>query len=129
MSEYQAPLEDIRFVLDHIVDLSSLAALPGCEHAEPDVIAGLLEEAGKFVTEVISPTNRVGDLQGARLEGGEVVTPDGWREAYAKLTAGKNGAFVGSITKPGTFLKGKDAAGNSRAKLHALRLVDVASGL
>jgi alkylation response protein AidB-like acyl-CoA dehydrogenase len=86
MSEYRAPLEDIRFVLEHVVGLSELASLPGFEHAEPDVIAELLEEAGKFMTEVLSPLNRVGDLQGARFEGGEVVTPDGFRDAYAKLS-------------------------------------------
>jgi alkylation response protein AidB-like acyl-CoA dehydrogenase len=86
MSEYRAPLEDIRFVLEHVVGLSDLAALPGFENAEPDVIAGLLEEAGKFMSEVLSPLNRVGDLQGSRLEAGEVVTPDGFREAYEKLT-------------------------------------------
>jgi alkylation response protein AidB-like acyl-CoA dehydrogenase len=86
MNEYRAPLEDIRFVLEHVVGLSDLAALPGFEHAEPDVIAGLLEEAGKFMSEVLSPLNRVGDVQGSRLEGGEVVTPDGFREAYEKLT-------------------------------------------
>ena len=34
MSEYRAPLEDIRFVLEHVVGLSGLAALPGFEHAE-----------------------------------------------------------------------------------------------
>jgi alkylation response protein AidB-like acyl-CoA dehydrogenase len=86
MSEYRAPLEDIRFVLEHVVGLSDLAALPGYENAEPEVIAGLLEEAGKFMSEVLSPLNRVGDLQGSRLEAGEVVTPDGFREAYEKLT-------------------------------------------
>ena len=86
MSEYRAPLEDIRFVLEHVVGLSGLAALPGFEHAEPDVIAGLLEEAGKFTSEVLSPLNRVADLQGSRLEAGKVVTAEGFREAYAKFT-------------------------------------------
>jgi acyl-CoA dehydrogenase len=66
MSEYHAPLEDIRFVLEHVVGLSDLAALPGYEDAEPEVIAGLLEEAGKFTSEVLSPLNRVGDTSRAR---------------------------------------------------------------
>jgi len=87
MDEYRAPLQDIRFVLEHIVDLSGLAALPGFEHAEPDVVAGLLEEAGKFTSEVLSPLNRSGDLEGARLLDGQVVTPSGFREAYQKFTA------------------------------------------
>jgi len=91
MSEYRAPLEDIRFVLEHVVDLSELAALPGYEHAEPEVVAELLEEAGKFVSEVLSPLNRAADLQGSRLEAGQVITPDGFREAYAKfIQAGWN---------------------------------------
>ena len=59
MSEYRAPLEDIRFVLEHVAGLSELAELPGYEHAEPDVVAGLLEEAGKFMSEVLSPLIRV----------------------------------------------------------------------
>jgi alkylation response protein AidB-like acyl-CoA dehydrogenase len=108
MSEYRAPLDDIRFVLEHLVDLSELAALPGWEHADPETIAGLLEEAGKFMSEVVSPTNRAGDLQGAHLEGGEVATPDGFREAYAQFVAAGWGAVslderYGGSGLPGTI--------------------------
>jgi alkylation response protein AidB-like acyl-CoA dehydrogenase len=92
MGEYKAPLDDMRFVLEQIVGLSELAELPGCANAEPDLVAGLLEEAGKFVGEVLSPLNRVADLQGSRLENGAVVTPDGFKEAYAQFTAAGWGA-------------------------------------
>jgi alkylation response protein AidB-like acyl-CoA dehydrogenase len=92
MSEYRAPLEDIRFVLEHVAGLSELAEFPGFEHAEPEMVAGLIEEAAKFMSEVMSPLNRVGDVQGSRLEDGEVVTPDGFREAYAKFVAAGWGA-------------------------------------
>lgn len=92
MSEYKAPLDDMRFVLEEIVGLAELAALPGCESAEPDLVAGLLEEAGKFMGEVLSPLNRSGDRQGVRFEDGEVITPDGFKEAYAKFTAAGWGA-------------------------------------
>jgi alkylation response protein AidB-like acyl-CoA dehydrogenase len=85
MTEYRAPLEDIRFVLDDVVGLSDLAELPGFENADPELIGGLLEEAGKFVSEVLSPLNRTADIEGARLEDGVVVTPSGFREAYAKF--------------------------------------------
>jgi len=63
MGEYRAPLEDIGFVLEHIVGLADLAALPGFESADPELVAGLLEEAGKFMSEVLSPLNRTADLE------------------------------------------------------------------
>jgi alkylation response protein AidB-like acyl-CoA dehydrogenase len=85
MSEYRAPLEDIRFVLTHVVGLSELAEFPGFESADPELVAGLLEEAGKFMTEVLSPLNRSADTEGAHLENGVVTTPSGFREAYAKF--------------------------------------------
>jgi len=85
MGEYRAPLEDIGFVLEHIVGLADLAALPGFESADPELVAGLLEEAGKFMSEVLSPLNRTADLEGATLADGVVTTPAGFREAYAKF--------------------------------------------
>ena len=36
MAEYTAPLRDIRFVLEHLVDLPSVAALPGFDHVDAD---------------------------------------------------------------------------------------------
>jgi alkylation response protein AidB-like acyl-CoA dehydrogenase len=84
VSEYQAPLADIDFVLDSIVDLTSISKLNGYQHADPDTVSGVLAEAGRFFSEVIAPTNRIGDQQGSRLVDGAVVTPDGFREAYAK---------------------------------------------
>jgi alkylation response protein AidB-like acyl-CoA dehydrogenase len=96
MNEYKAPLEDMRFVLEEVVGLAELSAMPGCENAEPELVAGLLEEAGKFMGEVLSPLNRVGDVQGSRLEGDAVVTPEGFKDAYARFTeAGWNAVGLG----------------------------------
>jgi len=92
MDDYRAPLQDILFALNQIADLPGLATLPGFEHAEPEVVAGLLEEAGKFMSEVLSPLNRSGDLEGARLVDGEVVTPGGFRDAYQKFSEAGWGA-------------------------------------
>jgi len=82
MNEYLAPLRDMRFILDQLVDLPALAALPGCEDAAPDLVAAIFDEAAKFSAGVLAPLNEVGDRQGCRLDGIEVVTPDGWRQAY-----------------------------------------------
>ena len=51
MPDYSAPLADMRFVLENIVDLPALAALPGFEHAEPEMVYGVLEESGRLFTQ------------------------------------------------------------------------------
>jgi alkylation response protein AidB-like acyl-CoA dehydrogenase len=83
---FAPPLRDMRFALDHLVDARGLAELPGYEHADLETMVGLLEEFGRFCAEVLAPLNRVGDSSGSRLDPdtGEVTTPPGWKEAYAK---------------------------------------------
>ncbi len=85
MTEYFAPLEDIRFVLDEIAGMDEIAGLPGYEEVSPDLVAQVIEEAGKFGREVLAPLNQTGDQQGARLENGVVRMPDGFSEAYARF--------------------------------------------
>lgn len=85
---YQAPLRDMRFILDHVVGIDAIAALPGCEEMTPDLVGAVLEEAAKFAAGVLAPLDRVGDLQGCRLEQGRVITPDGWTEAYRQFAEG-----------------------------------------
>ncbi len=88
MAEYSAPIKDMRFVLDNIADLAALSKLDGFEHAESDVVDAVLEEAGKFAGNVLSPLNKSGDLQGSLVMDGVVSTPDGWNEAYAGFVEG-----------------------------------------
>jgi 3-(methylthio)propanoyl-CoA dehydrogenase len=85
MSSYTAPVDDLRFVLNHVVGLDAIAALPHCESAAPDLVDAILEEAGKFSSGVLAPLNRVGDKEGSRLENGVVRTPTGWKEAYSQF--------------------------------------------
>jgi alkylation response protein AidB-like acyl-CoA dehydrogenase len=85
MPDYSAPLDDMRFVLENIVDLPALAALPGFEHAEPEMVHGILEESGRFFAQEFAPLNRVGDVQHSRRnDDGSVTTPDGFRRAYER---------------------------------------------
>ena len=88
MTAYQAPLKDIRFTLRHICNLPELAALPGLDGSDLDVIDAALDEAGKLAGEVLAPLNRQGDTEGATLENGVVRTPEGFREAYAAYRDG-----------------------------------------
>lgn len=82
MPIYKAPLEDVRFVLDEIVGLDKLSALPGYEDATPELVGQVLEEGAKLCEEVLFPLNQSGDGEGCHFENGVVRTPQGFKEAY-----------------------------------------------
>ncbi|HYM32012.1 MAG TPA: acyl-CoA dehydrogenase [Candidatus Cybelea sp.] len=88
MADYAAPIDDMRFVLNQVVDLGALAKLEGFEHAEPDLVDAVLDEAAKFARDVIAPTNRSGDQKGATIDNGVVRTAPGFAEAYRQFVAG-----------------------------------------
>jgi alkylation response protein AidB-like acyl-CoA dehydrogenase len=86
VSDYRAPINDLAFILEHIVDYDEISQYPGFEHADLETVVGLLSEAGAFAAEVVGPTNRAGDTQGAvRNPDATVTTSPGFKEAYAKL--------------------------------------------
>jgi alkylation response protein AidB-like acyl-CoA dehydrogenase len=82
MATYNAPLRDMQFVLDELLQVQDYADLPGFAEATPDITAAILEEAGKLASGVLAPLNAVGDHQGCTLVEGEVTTAPGFREAY-----------------------------------------------
>ena len=88
MSDYTAPLADMRFVLDKIIGLEELAALEGLEAAAPDTVDAVLSEASRFAGEVLAPLNQIGDEQRSVIDGSEVTTPDGFKEAYDRFVEG-----------------------------------------
>jgi len=88
MSDYTAPLADMRFALTEIAGLREIAALPGCEQAAPDLVDQVLEEAGKLAHDVVAPLNAVGDRTHSRLENGVVRTPPGFTQAYRSYVEG-----------------------------------------
>ena len=83
---YAAPLQEMRFVLDHLADLPGVATLPAYEDAQPEVVEAVLIEAARFAAEVLAPLNATGDRQGCRWEDGTVTTPDGFPQAYKRFT-------------------------------------------
>src|SRR5690242_5674985 len=91
MSAYQAPLKDMRFVLNELAGLSEVAKLPGYGEASPDTVDAILEEASKLASEVLDPLNHSGDQEGSVWSDGAVRTPKGFREAYRQyVQAGWN---------------------------------------
>ncbi len=88
MSDYAAPVADMLFVMTRVAGLDSVRALPGHEEITGDLVAQVLDEAGRFGADVLAPLNRIGDTQGSRLENGVVRTPAGFADAYARFVAG-----------------------------------------
>jgi len=89
---YRAPVSDIAFALKHTAGLKEALAEGLYGEMDEDTIDAVLEEAGRFATDVIGPLNRVGDTFGTPFKDGEVTTPPGWKDAYtAWAAAGWNG--------------------------------------
>jgi alkylation response protein AidB-like acyl-CoA dehydrogenase len=90
MSDYKAPLRDMRFVLNEVFQVSRLwARLPGlAEVVDEETASAVLEEAGKISAGIIAPLRRSGDEQGCSWDKGAVTAPDGFLEAYRTFAEG-----------------------------------------
>ena len=98
MPEYRAPLDDIRFVLNELAGLPELvAAIAAYENATGDVVDAVLNEAGRFAGEVLSPLNRSGDREGVHIVGDEVKVAQGFGGAYRAFSSS---GWVGLSSDP-----------------------------
>jgi len=91
MPSYTPPLRDMQFVMHellHIVD--DLQHIPQHADMDAETINAVLEEGGKFATEVLFPLNMSGDAEGCVLDPKthSVTTPKGFKEAYAQYVEG-----------------------------------------
>ncbi len=92
---YRAPINDMLLALNHGAGLQ--AALKAGHYGDFDgeIAAAVLEEAGKFASDVLAPLNRVGDEHGIKLEDNKVTTAPGWPDAYRRWTAAGWNAVAG----------------------------------
>ncbi len=81
---YRAPIPDMLLALNHGAGLQAAVAAGHYGDFDADITAAVLEEAGKFATDVLAPLNRVGDQHGIKLEAGKVTTAPGWPDAYRR---------------------------------------------
>ncbi len=90
MSDYNAPVRDMMFVLEHLAGLDAVAALPAYRDAGADAetAAAVLDECARFTREVLAPLDRSGDTSPSTWKQGAVSTTPGFREAYAQFTQG-----------------------------------------
>ena len=96
MPTYKAPLDDIRFVLEDLLNVGQLSELPGYEDATPELLATVIEEAAKLCEDMLAPLNQSGDAEGCHYENGVVRTPKGFRDGYAAYVQGGWPAMVAS---------------------------------
>lgn len=90
MNPYQAPLTDMRFLLEQVFDApNTWAQLPEiAEMVDIDTANAILEEAAKISSELIHPLNRTGDEQGVLHQDNQVITPDGYKAVYEQYSQG-----------------------------------------
>jgi alkylation response protein AidB-like acyl-CoA dehydrogenase len=84
---YTAPIADILLSLNHGAGLKAAVEAGHYGDFDGDITAAVLEEAGKFASDVLAPLNKVGDEHGIKLADGVVTTAPGWPDAYRRWTA------------------------------------------
>jgi alkylation response protein AidB-like acyl-CoA dehydrogenase len=91
MAQYTPPLRDMQFVLHELLDMvPTLKTIPAYADLDIDTVNAVLEEGGKFASEVLQPLNLSGDQEGCTLDKSthEVTTPKGFKQAYAQYVEG-----------------------------------------
>jgi len=92
MPDYKAPLREIKFITNELLDWPShYASLPVyADVATPDMIDAIVSEGARFCEQELAPLNRTGDIEGCvrNEEDGSVKTPTGFKEAYAQFVEG-----------------------------------------
>jgi acyl-CoA dehydrogenase len=83
---YQAPIKDMLLALNHGAGFKAAVEAGHYGDFDGEITAAVLEEAGKFASDVLAPLNRIGDEHGIKLEGGKVTTAPGWPDAYKRWT-------------------------------------------
>jgi hypothetical protein len=95
MTTYRAPIRDMKFVIDELAGLESLATLPGYEEVNSELTGTVLEEAAKIAGEVLAPLNKLGDERGASLTKEGVVAAKALARLIASLSTMAGTASAG----------------------------------
>jgi alkylation response protein AidB-like acyl-CoA dehydrogenase len=106
MSQYKAPLRDIRFALYDLLGAEARFRELGFDDAGRDTVDAVLDESARFCETVLAPLNAVGDEQGVRHDkaSGDVATPTGFKQAYAQFAEGGWGGLGAPVEYGGLGL-------------------------
>ena len=90
MGQYIAPLRDMQFVLHELLNVEQhLKELPRYADIDTDIINQVLDEGGKFTSQILFPLNHSGDREGCHFDREQhtVTTPKGFKQAYEQYVA------------------------------------------
>ena len=93
---YRAPVSEISHTLLHVAGLAKALDDQRFPELSADLIAAILDEAGRFAADRIEPLRTTGDRQGAKLENGVVTTTPGWPQLYKDWAEGGWNALTGT---------------------------------
>ena len=89
MTQYKAPLRDMRFLMNEVLDYPAhYASLPNGKDADPEMVDAILDGAAQLCEDVLAPLNHSGDIEGCHFDNGAVTTPKGFKEAYRQFVEG-----------------------------------------
>jgi alkylation response protein AidB-like acyl-CoA dehydrogenase len=88
MPTYQAPISDMRYLLNDFLEIGRYDNLPGFAEASRDIVDAILEEGARLTQEVLHPLNQSADEEGCHWSADGVTTPKGFKEAYKTFVEG-----------------------------------------
>lgn len=98
MTTYKAPLDDIRFLMTDVFNMENFWSRLSCsDDLDWSTADAILEEGSKICEQVIGPLNRESDEEGCHWNGGDVISPKGFKEAYDTFCEGGWGSLGGNV--------------------------------
>ena len=85
---YKPPVNEIMTTLDNVCDLQQILKGKIYSDFDQELVTQIIETGAKFSEEILAPTNKTGDKEGAKLIDGDVKLPESFRHAYAQLVEG-----------------------------------------
>ena len=85
MPIYNAPVEEMMFLFDHLKDNKNYKEIDKYKEINSDLVKDILQQAAKINQELILPLAKIGDEKPCVYENGIVRSPPGYKEAYKKF--------------------------------------------
>ena len=85
MSDYRFPYKDAEFLINELLDFDRMCLDAGLEEVNSELASAILEEAGRFGSEVLAPLNTLGDEQGPNSRKTECTRPRGLQKLTVNM--------------------------------------------
>ncbi|OUV61353.1 MAG: acyl-CoA dehydrogenase [Candidatus Pelagibacter sp. TMED128] len=85
MTIYNAPVEDMMFLFNHLKDNKNYNEIEKFKEISSDLVKDILDQASKINEEIVLPLAKIGDESPCVYENGVVRAPPGYKEAYTKF--------------------------------------------